>query len=184
MKNIKISSDVHRQIKEISAQEGMTMDGVLRKFLQVEKGEYQKGESAGSNSVGERNTTNSSLVVENGVENQNGEDRKNGYVTRKEFDETLESLHEWTKGLVDEDMEFCPNCGHVLYLHTQDHSSHRLVHYEYVDDSVYGKGGVYHLECPRCGYYAKLEQPKWWQYKDPEKETLDLRNAEGREGQK
>ena len=68
MKNIKISSDVHRQIKEISAQEGMTMDGVLRKFLQVEKGEYQKGESAGSNSVGERNTTNSSLVVENGVE--------------------------------------------------------------------------------------------------------------------
>ena len=180
MKNIKISDDLHRQIKQISGERGLTMDGVLRKLLEVGKADNQKADSAGGNAVQEDNTTGSYSQVEKGAEDQKGENQKDGYVSRKEFDEVLESLQKWTKNLVEESMEFCPNCGHVLYLHAQDHSSHDLVHYEYVEDDVYGRGGFYHLECPRCGYYVNLEKPKYWQYKDPDKKTLDLRNAEGR----
>jgi len=77
-------------------------------------------------------------------------------------------------------IKFCPNCGHILYSHFQDHTSHEYKHYEYVDDSVYGVGGCYHLECPRCGFFVKLEKPKFWHYRDPEKQVWDLRNAEGR----
>lgn len=69
MKNIKISDDVHGEIKGISNEKGMTMDGVLRKLLLVEKGQVEeaenhqveKAESPGSNTVQERNTTTSYL---------------------------------------------------------------------------------------------------------------------------
>lgn len=182
MKNVKISNDIHKQIKQISSQEGMTMDGVLRDLLQVEKAEYQKAEyqkadSPGSNIVQERDTTISTGQVEK------AENQKDGYVSRKEFDEALEGLHKWTKKLVEEYMEFCPNCDHLLYLHVQNHTSHNTPKFfSYLKEvgSVYGEGGCYHLECPRCGYWVGLKQPKWWQYKNGEKKVLDLRNAEGR----
>ena len=92
--------------------------------------------------------------------------------------ETQERFEE-IKGKL-ENIKFCPNCGHILYSHFQDHTSHEYKHYEYVDDSVYGVGGCYLLECPRCGFYVRLEKPKFWHYKDPEKQIWDLRNSEGK----
>lgn len=50
MKNIKISDDIHREIKQISNQEGMTMDGVLRGLLLVEKADNQKAGNGKLNS--------------------------------------------------------------------------------------------------------------------------------------
>ena len=180
MKNVKISDDIHKQIKQISSQEGMTMDGVLRDLLQVEKAEYQKADSPGSNIVQEGDTTISTSQVEKGAEYQNAEYQEDAHVSRKEFDEALGGLHKWTKKLVEEYIEFCPDCDHLLYLHVQSHTGHKF--YPYLGEAglVSGEGDYYHLECPRCGYHADLKQPKWRQHENGEKKVLDLRNAEGR----
>lgn len=87
---------------------------------------------------------------------------KEKYISRKEFDEVVDSLQKWTKDLV-ENLEFCPNCGIFLYLHCQGHARHSTPgFYKCVEEGsgVFGEGGCYHLECPRCGYYVNLEQPK------------------------
>lgn len=204
MKNIKISNDIHQEIKQISTQEGMTMDGVLRKLLQVEKAEYQKAESPGGNTVQKPNTTVSTSQVEKGE--KGADNQKDGWIiydeegnekvkvsskdvplTEKKFCEFLRELRPFVQDLlkVKENVHFCPNCGHVLYLHSQSHTSHSTPEfYEYSKavGSIYGEGGCYHLECPRCGYYVDLEKPKWWRYKDKEKQVVDLRNEEGKKG--
>ena len=139
---------------------------------------FTKADSPGGNTIQERDTTISTSQVE-----KRAEDQKDGYVSRKEFDEVLKRLHKWTKKLVEESIEFCPNCDHILYLHVQNHITHSTPEfYPSLEEvgSVYGEGGCYHLECPCCGYYVGLKQPKWWQYKNKEKQELDLRNIEGR----
>jgi len=55
MKSIKVSFDVHKKLREISAREGKTIDIVLRDLLA--KVEDQKAELGGGNSVQERITT-------------------------------------------------------------------------------------------------------------------------------
>jgi len=123
-------------------------------------------------------------------------ERKEDFVSRQDFNllkENFERLVEHYNNFIAEaqdrlkevegklmNVKFCPNCGHILYSHFQDHSSHKLKHYEYVDDSVLGRDPYYHLECPRCGFYVELEKPKFWHYKDPERQVWDLRNAEGK----
>lgn len=62
------------------------------------------------------------------------------------------------------DMEWCPNCKHILYLHSG------------------ALGEAYHLECIKCGYYRDLQKPEF--KKDTEREKLDLRQQEDQENNK